>query len=146
MSTFEGLGFGELIAAESEGVEWELGVDFEFGFPGVSVFGGGCSFPEAGDAIGIIAVVDFGFGKVFRGGWGDREMGGVVFDLKGGGRSDGDVLVFTCEVLFEPVVEEDPLLRAGAVVGVPISGDAPVFMREEIHGAVDAVEGGVEIV
>ena len=145
-STFEGFCFREPVAAEGEGVERELGMDFELCFPDVAFFFGRGTFPKAGDAVGIVAVVNFDFFQAILPGRGDGETGGVVFDFEGRWRGDGDVFVFSGEVLFEPLVEHDPLLGAGSVVGVHVPGDPPVVVREAVHGSVDAMEMGVEVV
>lgn len=44
------------------------------------------------------------------------------------------------------MIEQNPLLGSGAVIGVHVSGHPPVVVRKKVHGAVNSLEGGVEII
>ena len=93
-ASFQWLFLCKLVTAEGKGVEGEFGVNGDLGFPGVRLLAG-CRrlFPEAGDGIRVVAVVDLDILQALLLGRGDGEVGGVTFDLKSGRWRGGDVLI-----------------------------------------------------
>ena len=85
-ASFQWLFLCKLVTAEGKGVEGEFGVNGDLGFPGVGLVGGlgsrGRLFPEAGDGIRVVAVVDLYILQALLLGRSDGEVGGVVFNLE----------------------------------------------------------------
>jgi len=78
----------------------------------------------------VVAVVDLDILQALLLGRSDGEVRGVVLNLESGRWCGGDVLIDACKVLLEPVSEHDPLLGSWAVVGVHVTGNAPVVMGQ----------------
>ena len=137
---------GQGIATKSEGVEWKLGVYRQFGVPGSRFFAGLSPLPKTSNLIGPIAVINLNVRKALLLGGRHAEVGAVLVDMKRRRWGGRDVLLNTGEVLLEPLIEHDPLLRSRAVSDMHIATHTPVVMREQVHGLVDPVEGGVLVI
>ena len=70
---------GQGIATKGEGVEWKLGVHRQLGFPCVRLFGGLGIFPETGNLIGHVAVVDLNVHETLLLGGSNGKLGGVGY-------------------------------------------------------------------
>ena len=103
-------------------------------------------FPEAGNWIGCVAVVDLNIHEALLLGGSHGKVGAVLLDFERRGWCRRDVLLHTGEVLLEPMVEHDPLLRSRLVLRMHIACYTPVVMRQQIHGLVDTVQGGVLVI
>ena len=137
---------GQSIATKGEGVEWKLGVHRQLGFPCVRLIGGLDLFPEAGNRIRCVAVVDLNVHEALLLGGSNGKVGGVLLDFESRRWCGRDVLLNTGEVLLEPMVKHDPLLRSRAVLVMHVAGNTPLVMRQQVHGLVDTVQGGVLVI
>ena len=121
-------------------------MNIEFCFPSLAVVSRSGHLPESGYAIGIVAVIDLDFSEPIQRARCDRKMRCVIFNAKGGGRSHWNIFILSGKMLFEPMIEENPLLGTRTMIGVHIGGHTPFLVREQIHRSVNSLEGRMKII